>query len=102
MLVTRTIVIMILFSIIMGCGNELERDTLFELLSAEQTGVDFQNTIISNDSINLMEYEYLYNGGGVGIGDFNSDGLPDIFFTSNQGRSRLYLNRGGLKFSDRN
>ena len=100
MLVTRTIVIMILFSIIMGCGNELERDTLFELLSAEQTGVDFQNTIISNDSINLMEYEYLYNGGGVGIGDFNSDGLPDIFFTSNQGRSRLYLNRGGLKFSD--
>ncbi|MBI1225987.1 MAG: RNA-binding protein [Bacteroidetes bacterium] len=69
-------------------------DTLFQLLDADQTGIDFQNTIIPNDSLNLLDYEYLYNGGGVGVGDFNRDDLPDLVFTGNMVESKIYLNKG--------
>ncbi len=72
----------------------------FSILPASQTGVDFSNTITENDSVNLLVNEYSYMGGGVGIGDFNRDGLPDIFFAGNQVSSRLYLNKGNLKFED--
>ena len=53
----------------------------FSFLSASKTNVDFSNDITENDSVNILEYHYLYNGGGVGIGDFNNDGiigLPDF------------------------
>tara|TARA_R110002051_G_scaffold314934_1_gene392576 strand:- start:13190 stop:16612 length:3423 start_codon:yes stop_codon:yes gene_type:complete len=69
-------------------------------LKPDQTGIHFQNTITANDSINLMSYEYLYNGGGVGMGHFNNDSLPDIFFTGNQVKSTIYLNQGELRFED--
>ena len=74
--------------------------TLFTLLSQEDSGVGFRNDIKEDKNINFYRYQYLYNGGGVGIGDINNDGLPDLYFTSTQGFDKLYLNEGGLKFKD--
>ncbi len=75
-------------------------DFLFELMDVSETGIHFQNTITVNDSINVIDFQYCYNGGGVGIGDFNSDGLPDLVFTGNQVSVAMYLNRGGFKFEE--
>lgn len=72
----------------------------FRLLSSKQTGIDFKNTIVESDSLNVMKYEYIYNGAGVGIGDLNGDGLQDIIFAGNQVSSRIYLNQGNFKFRD--
>ncbi|MDQ2753342.1 MAG: VCBS repeat-containing protein, partial [Bacteroidota bacterium] len=74
---------------------------LFSLLNAKQTGVSFINTIKEDDSLNVLRYEYLYNGAGVGIGDFNNDGLPDIFFSSNTSSNKLFINKGNFKFEDK-
>ncbi|WP_345158972.1 VCBS repeat-containing protein [Pontibacter saemangeumensis] len=73
---------------------------LFQLLSPDETGISFSNTLPENDTLNAIEYDYLYNGAGVAIGDINSDGLQDIFFGGNMVSSRLYLNKGDLKFED--
>ena len=75
-------------------------DTLFESLSAEQTGVDFVNRSLDKKDFNIFNYRNFYNGGGVAIGDVNNDGLPDIFLTSNFESNKLYLNKGDLKFED--
>lgn len=73
---------------------------LFSLLPAARTGVSFNNTITENDSLNILNQANIYNGGGVGIGDFNNDGLPDIYLAGNMVSNKLYLNKGGLAFSD--
>jgi enediyne biosynthesis protein E4 len=73
---------------------------LFRLLPAAKTGIHFANTITENDSVNLLDYEYIYNGGGVAVIDLNLDGLPDLFFSGNMVASRLYLNKGNLQFED--
>lgn len=75
-------------------------ETLFTLVDAKQSGVQFANTIIENDSINVLDFENVYNGGGVGIADFNNDGLVDIYFTGNLVPNKLYLNKGNFKFED--
>ena len=75
-------------------------DTLFSMIPATQTGIDFENKIADTDTLNILDYLYYYNGGGVAIGDFNNDGLPDIYFTSNQESNKLYLNKGNFKFDD--
>jgi enediyne biosynthesis protein E4 len=72
----------------------------FRKVSSESSGITFMNSIQENDQYNMIDYSYLYNGAGVGIGDINNDGLPDIFFTSNQGTCEMYLNKGGLKFEN--
>ncbi|GAB3798251.1 VCBS repeat-containing protein [Spirosoma humi] len=74
--------------------------TRFERLTADHTGIDFANTITESDSLNVLDFEYLYNGGGVGVGDFNGDGLADVFFAGNQVSSRMYLNKGNFTFND--
>jgi hypothetical protein len=74
--------------------------TLFKLLPASQTGVDFTNTVYENDALNILNETYIYNGGGVGIGDFNNDGLEDVYFSGNMVSNKLYLNKGSLKFAD--
>ena len=79
--VKNIIIVILITTVLIGCVNNNIHDSLFERLDAKSTGIDFQNTISTNDSINILKYEYLYNGGGVGIGDFNKDGLPDIVFT---------------------
>ncbi len=74
--------------------------TRFSLLSSAETGVSFLNNISENDSLHVMLYEYLYNGAGVGIGDFNNDGLNDFFFSGNTSSNKLFLNEGKFKFND--
>lgn len=72
----------------------------FELLPASHTGITFQNTLEETPQMNIFNYLYFYNGGGVAAGDVNGDGLPDLYFTSNQNSNKLYLNNGNLKFTD--
>jgi hypothetical protein len=74
--------------------------TLFQLLPSDQTGITFSNDIVETDSFNILTYEYLYNGGGVAISDFNNDGLPDVFFSGNEVGNRLYINKGDFHFQD--
>lgn len=77
-----------------------KEDPLFTKLSSGSTGISFSNTITENDSINILSYYYCYNGGGVGIADFNNDGLQDVFFSGNMVSSKLYLNKGKMQFDD--
>ncbi len=72
----------------------------FELLNSKNTGISFNNKIVESDSFNIMKYEYIYNGAGVGIADLNNDGLQDIVFSGNQVSSKVYLNEGNFKFKD--
>lgn len=79
-------------------NNDLAKKLI--VLDSEESGINFVNKITENDSINVINFQYCYNGGGVGIGDFNNDGLPDIVFTGNQVSSKIYLNKGNLKFAE--
>lgn len=81
-------------------GNALAQKKLFSLLPPDSTGVKFQNVILDDKEVNILEYLYLYNGAGVGIGDVNNDGLPDIYLVSNRYECKLYLNKGKLQFED--
>src|SRR6266576_1448082 len=73
---------------------------LFHFLTPKETNIKFSNDIDESESLNVLSYEYFYNGGGVAVGDINNDGLPDIMFTSNMGNNKLYLNLGHMKFKD--
>lgn len=74
--------------------------SLFSYLNPSETNIDFQNTINETEQFNFLLYEYLYNGGGVAIGDINNDGLDDIYFSGNMTSNKLYLNQGDFKFKD--
>ncbi|MBN8838003.1 MAG: VCBS repeat-containing protein [Sphingobacteriia bacterium] len=84
--------------IFIACSQKQKRNNLFEAI--DNSGIQFINKVEDNDSINILNYRNFYNGGGVAIGDINNDGLPDIFFTANQGPNKLYLNKGNFKFED--
>ena len=100
--------------LIAGCDNtqtetaqtveSLEYDendpVLFTLLSVEESGIDFTNNIIEDDQNHIFEYSYMYNGGGVAIGDVNNDGYEDIYFTGNMVENKLYINNGDMSFKD--
>ena len=81
-----------------SCGRS--KKTLFTLLTPDHTSIGFSNRIFENDSVNIIDNEYVYNGGGVAIGDFNNDGLQDVYFTGNMVSNKLYLNKGNMKVSD--
>lgn len=83
----------------MSCSDDGE-PTLFIKLSPEQTGITFTNTISPSDTLNVQKDPFIYNGGGVAVGDINGNGLPDLFFTGNMVSSRLYLNKGDMQFED--
>jgi len=89
------IIILVLFS---GCSQN--EGKVFENPSNQKTGISFTNTITETDDLNILDYLYFYNGGGVAIGDINNDELPDIFFSGNQVKNKLYLNKGNLQFED--
>ncbi|MEJ1241676.1 VCBS repeat-containing protein [Chryseolinea sp. T2] len=95
---TRVIMGLFVLAILVNCGDTNKKR--FTIHYGGALGIDFQNTIITTDSFNALTYEYIYNGSGVGVGDFNNDGLEDLFFGGNQVSSRLYLNEGKLKFRD--
>lgn len=80
--------------------NAVKGPVLFETLDSKHTGIDFNNKLTYNNNFNLFKYIYFYNGSGVGAGDFNNDGRVDLFFGSNQGQNKLYLNKGSLHFED--
>ena len=83
--------------ILHGCNQKQEK--LFTDIT-DKTGIDFTNTINETDELNVLNFEYMYNGGGVAVGDVNNDGLPDLYFTGNQVPNKLYLNKGNFKFED--
>ena len=72
----------------------------FTLLHGPATGISFQNTLVESAELNIITYEYYYNGGGVATADFNNDGLTDIYISGNMVPNKLYLNKGNLKFAD--
>src|SRR5512134_1006924 len=84
----------------MGCGREQAAAPRFTLLDPSRTGITFANTITTSDSENVQTDSFVYNGAGVAIGDIDNDGLADVFFTGNMVSSRLYLNKGGMRFED--
>ena len=95
--------------IILACGGALAcasegrartDQALFESLTASRTGITFENRITEDTAFNILNYLYYYNGGGVAAGDINNDGLADLYFTSNLGPDRLYLNKGDFRFED--
>ncbi len=93
--------IFILFLVIFSCQNGKDKNSyLFENIESNISGLNFTNSVTDTEDFNILEYLYYYNGGGVAIGDINNDGLEDIFFTSNQGSDKLFLNQGDLKFKD--
>ncbi|MCE7066356.1 VCBS repeat-containing protein [Dyadobacter sp. CY326] len=94
---------MFFFLFLAGFSCSKEKDLSeydFDLLTAEKTGIDFANTLKPTKDFNIFYYMYFYNGGGVGAGDLNNDGLVDLCFTGNQEPNRIYLNKSGLKFED--
>ena len=89
----------IFISIFFSCV-ENDSDKMFTLLSSKTTGIKFKNILKETEEFNVLEYGYLYNGGGVSIGDVNNDDLPDIYFTGNMVGSHLYINQGNFKFKE--
>ena len=73
-----------------------EEKTLFNLLEPKATGLDFYNLLEEDDTFNIIEYLYFYNGGGVAVGDLNNDGYSDIYFSSNRNPNKLYLNQSNI------
>lgn len=97
--------------ILFACENKVEKqekvakpikraEPLFKFIEPEQSGISFKNIVPETKFMNILTYEYIYNGGGVAVGDVNNDGLPDLFFSGPVVGGRLYLNEGGLKFKD--
>ena len=83
-----------------GCHSRNTEQPVFEVLDAAATGLDFNNKLTPTPEFNMFKYMYFYNGAGIGAGDFNNDGLIDLFFSSNQGQNKIYLNQGKLKFKE--
>jgi len=108
----KSITLLITIALLFSCGNENssnknkgekqeEKASMkFEKVDAKHSGIDFVNNVEQSDSINFFNFEYIFNGGGVAVGDINNDGLTDIYFTGNHVSDKLYINKGDLKFED--
>ncbi len=94
---TGIVLLLIFFS---GCKPVPEKEVLFKVLDDKATGLHFANTLTPTAAFNLFDYMYFYNGGGIGAADFNNDGLIDLFFTANQGKSKMFINKGNLSFEE--
>ena len=91
---------MIVSFINVNCCYAQSNTPLFKLLPSQQTGIGFKNVLTESDSFNILTQANIYNGAGVGIGDFNNDGLQDVYMAGNMVSNKLYLNKGSLKFTD--
>ena len=94
--------IVFVFILCIQCSKKEEKKSksLFSIVNAEKTNIHFKNSVKENLYFNFLNYSYIYNGGGVAVGDINNDGLEDVYFTSNQESNKLYLNNGNLEFKD--
>ena len=95
----RSIIIFVHF-IILDCPFLWSQEKLFTLLSSQRTGIQFINQISESEGLNVLAYEYFFNGAGVAVGDLDKDGLEDLFFTANMKPNKLYKNLGSLTFKD--
>jgi hypothetical protein len=93
---SKWLLIAVLFAF--GCAQKTK--PLFEVLDEEKTGLHFANNLKPNAKVNMLTYMYFYNGAGLATADFNNDGKVDVFFCSNQGENKLFLNEGNLHFKD--
>ncbi|HXR79739.1 MAG TPA: VCBS repeat-containing protein, partial [Saprospiraceae bacterium] len=100
LLVNKFFPVAIAFCFLAACRSSTKAPILFQTLDASRTGLNFTNELTPTDSFNMFTYMYFYNGAGVGAGDFNNDGLIDLFFSSNQQQNKLFINKGNLKFED--
>ncbi len=89
-----------LIFIFQACNSEKVEQPIFQVLESGTTGLNFTNKLSPTDSFNVFHYMYYYNGAGVGAGDFNNDGLIDLFFAANEGEDKIFLNEGKLHFKD--
>jgi len=101
--ILKLVIIAVLF--LSACNekktDDIERAAIFfEAVPSKISGIDFSNDLFHSEDLNIMEYLYYYNGGGVAIGDINNDGLEDVYLSANQKSDKLYLNLGDLKFKD--
>ena len=90
--------IILCFSLLLLACNK--KELLFKNPTSQETGLNFKNTITPTNELNILDYLYYYNGGGVALGDINNDGLVDIFLSANQEKNKLFINKGDLKFED--
>lgn len=89
---------LLLIILLASCSRQ--NKPLFESLTSTQTGINFSNNLIYSDTLSVLDFEYLFNGGGVAVGDINNDGLQDVYFSGNMTSGKLYLNKGDWKFED--
>ena len=94
----KTVILLCSLSFVLGCKEKKKH--LFTKLDSDDTNINFRNTLFEDGPLNVLNYTYFYNGGGVAIGDINNDGLQDILFTGNMVKNRLFLNKGNFKFED--
>ena len=101
---SKTFILLIGVFLLLGCSiveeEEYDGPIVFEQLNSQYSGLTFSNELLETMALNIKEYEYLYNGGGVSLGDINGDGLPDLYFTGTIVPNKLYLNKGNLVFED--
>jgi hypothetical protein len=97
----KIVVLYLFLGALVACTSKNDKSSfLFEALDSDKTNIHFKNSIPEDKLTNSFIYEYVYNGGGVAVGDINNDGLADIYFTSNLHTNKLYLNRGNFQFKD--
>jgi enediyne biosynthesis protein E4 len=94
----KVVTAMVCVAGVMACAPK--DDKKFRLVPSSESGITFRNVLKETVEFNIFNYMYFYNGGGVATGDVNADGLPDIYFTSNQEDNRLYINNGNFRFTD--
>ena len=95
------IIFLLSICLFLSCSTDRNSDnSIFNLLTPSRTNIDFSNELPTNLDLNILNYMYYYNGGGVGVGDLNNDGLMDCIFSSNLGAEKVYINRGDLSFED--
>lgn len=99
----KNLILTSILFLFISCNNDKvdsKTDLLLKNVESSFSGIDFKNEVVENQLANYKNFEYVFNGGGVAVGDINNDGLEDIYFSSNQGSNKLYLNKGNLKFED--